>query len=134
MIVTEQMPRPYRQPHPWNWFLKRPRYLIFMLRELTAVLVGAYLIFLLVLLGRLGAEQTAFVDFLRALTGPAAMAFHVVVFLAALFHSITWFNLTPKAMPFFIGEKRVADPVIAIALGYLPWAVVTVGIIWGVAG
>jgi fumarate reductase subunit C len=126
------MPGAYRRPQPWNWFLNRPRYLMFMLRELTAVLVGAYLIFLLVLLTRLGAEQAAFVDFLRTLTGPLSMIFHVVVFLAAMFHSITWFNLTPKAMPFFLGEKRVADPVIAVAMGYLPWAIVTVVIIWAV--
>ena len=100
-----------------------------MLREFTAVIVGAYLIFLLILLCRLGAEQAAFVDLLM---GRLARIFHVVALLAALFHSITWFNLTPKAMPFFLGEKRVADLMIAIGLGYLPWAIVTIIIIWAV--
>ena len=56
---------------------------------------------------------------------PLAMA-------AALFHSITWFNLTPKAMPVFRGENRLADPLVAFGMGYLPWIVVTVLIVWGV--
>jgi len=128
------MPHPFRQPHPWNWFLKRPRYALFMVRELTAVLVGAYLIFLLVLLHRLGSGQGEFTELMRAMTSPLTMAFHAIVLIAALWHSITWFNLTPKAMPFFLGENRVADPLIAIAIGYLPWLVVTMLIIWATVG
>ena len=105
-----------------------------MVRELTAVLVGAYLIFLLVLLHSLGSGQGEFTELMRAMTSPLAMLFHAIALIAALWHSITWFNLTPKAMPFFLGEKRVADPMIAVAMGYLPWLVVTVLIIWAAVG
>ena len=124
----------YHQPRPWNWFLKRPGYIRFMLRELTAVFIGGYLIFVLILLSRLGAGQEGFVQLLGALRSGLAMALHMVVLIAALTHTITWFNLTPKAMPLFLGEKRVASPLVSLGMGYVPWIVVTVVIIWGVLG
>jgi fumarate reductase subunit C len=37
-----------------------------------------------------------------------------------LFHAITWFNLTPKAMVLRLSGKRVADWVI-LGLNYAAW-------------
>ena len=122
----------YHQPHPWNWFVKRPGYVKFMIRELTAAFVAAYLIFLLVLLSRLNEGEEAFVSILDRLAGGPAILLHVLALIAALWHSITWFNLTPKAMPLFIGETRVANPLVAIGMGYLPWVVLTTLVLWGV--
>ena len=127
------MRKPYQQPHPWNWFVKRPAYVRFMLRELTAVFLGGYLIFLLFFLGRLGSGDSApFVALLDRLKSPLSVFLHGLVLVAALWHSITWFNLTPKAMPLFRGERRVADPLVAIGMGYLPWAIVTILVLWGI--
>ena len=55
---------------------------------------------------------------------------HVLAFVAALYHSITWFNLTPKIMPLYIGEDRVPDFWAAILMGYLPWTLITFIILW----
>ena len=126
------MSTPYHRPHPWNWFLKRRGYVRFMVRELTAVFVGAYLVFLIVTLGRLGSGQSAFVAFLAEISHPLWRVLHGIVLVAALWHSITWFNLTPRAMPVFRGDVRISDPLVAIAMGYLPWIVVSILILWGV--
>jgi fumarate reductase subunit C len=47
-------PGEYRRPWPADWWLRRPSYFLFMLREFTALFVGAYALFLLILaaLGR----------------------------------------------------------------------------------
>ncbi len=122
----------YHRPPKWNWFLARPAYMKFMIRELTAVFIGIYLVVLLLVLHRLGGGEEAFTELLTTLKSPVWMVVHVVALLAALWHSITWFNLTPKAMPFFIGENKVADPLVAIGMGYGPWFVLSAVILWGV--
>ena len=126
------MSNPLHRAHPWNWFTRRPAYIKFMVREVTALFVGAYLIFLLVVLRKLGAGEEAFVEYLGVLTSPLSVLLHLLVLAAAVFHSVTWFNLTPKAMPVFWGENRVADPLVAFGIGYLPWIIVTLLIVWGV--
>ena len=126
------MPQRYHRTQPWNWFFKRPAYVKFMVRELTAVFVAVYLIFLLVWLARLGAGKDSFAELLAAMTQPESRWLHAAALIAALWHSITWFNLTPKAMPVFCGENRVPDPLVAIGMGYLPWVVVSILILWGV--
>lgn len=126
------MSGPYQQPGSAGWFLRRSGYVLFMLRELTAVFLGIYLIFLLLFLCRLGSGEEQFLTLLVYLNRPLCMVFHAMVLLAATWHAITWFNLTPKAMPLFLGSKRLADPLVAIAMGYLPWLVMTAVILWAV--
>ena len=125
-----RMPKPYYPRHPVNWFVKRPAYIQFMLRELTAVFVGGYLIFLLLWLNKLRLGQEAFIGFLGLLKHPLSIILHTVALIAALWHSITWFNLTPKVMPLFIGETRVPGALLAFGMGYLPWIVITLLILW----
>ena len=126
------MSKRYQPTQRWSWFLQRPAYVKFMVRELTAVVIGAYLVYLLCVLATVGESEKAFVDLAGALTSTTSRVLHVIAMAAALFHSITWFNLTPKAMPVFRGENRLADPLVAFGMGYLPWIVVTVLIVWGV--
>jgi fumarate reductase subunit C len=126
------MSKRYHATQPWNWFLQRPAYVRFMVRELTAVVLGIYLVCLLCMLASVAGGEAAFIELAAALTSPVARLLHAVALAAALFHSISWFYLTPKAMPVFRGENRVPDPLVAIGMGYLPWIVVTILIVWGV--
>jgi len=57
---------------------------------------------------------------------------HIIALLFAGYHSITWFNLPPKAMPVRMGEKKVPDILIALGGGYVPWIFITL-IIWCIA-
>ncbi len=126
------MTRPrYGTPLRGDWFLSRPAFRFFMLREATAIFIALYLVFLLVWLRRLGGGPEAFASLQALIRHPVSWVLHAIIFGAALYHSITWFNLTPKIMPMYIGEDRVADTWAAIAMGYFPWIVVTAVVLWG---
>ena len=121
--------KPYVRPMPATWWLKRTPYLLFMLRELTSVFIAAYVVLFLVMIRRLSEGQAAYESFLNGLRSPLAISFHVVALAFALFHTITWFHLTPKAMAVRIGEERV-PPALIIAPNYVAWVVVSAAVAW----
>ncbi len=122
----------YHTPMSPVWFLGRPGYRRFMAREGTAVCVAAYLVYLLVLLHRIGQGPEAYAAFIAITTKPLSVVVHTLIFGGILYHAITWFNLTPQIMPMYVAEERVPDVWAAIFMGYLPWMAVTVVILWGV--
>ena len=62
----------------------------------------------------------------------ASVAFHLLALAFALYHTTTWFNVTPKAMPVQLGEARLPGGVI-IGAHYAGWALVS-GLILFLAG
>ena len=93
-----------------GWWTKNPYFVRYMIREATAVMVALYSILLIIGLGCLAAGKDAFQGWLAALQNPIAVIFHVVALAAALYHMITWFNVSPKATPaMFIGKNPVPD-------------------------
>lgn len=122
--------RPYvREVSRTRWFLRHPRYLRYMAREVTCIFIGVYTLLLVVGLARLAESRPAYEGFLQALQSPASIAFHVLALLFSIYHSVTWFNLTPKAMPVQIGERFVSQGLIAGAC-YLAWIIVSVGVLY----
>lgn len=121
-------------PRRWKttWCLETRGYRLFMLRELTAFFVGAYVIFMLVVLARLGGDAAAFDDFARALASPLSIGLHLLALAAAVYHSITWFNISPRITPPRIGDDPLPDALVSVGFGYLPWGLVTVVILWAV--
>lgn len=118
--------RPYVREMPkTRWFLRQPRYVRYMAREVTCLFIGAYALLLLLALKRLSEGREAYESFLHALTGLPLTAFLVVTLVFALYHTITWFNVTPKALPIQLGETFLPGGVI-IAAHYGGWLVVTV--------
>ena len=119
----------YERPMPLTWWLERAPYFLYMVREATSIFVAAYAVVLLMLLHRLSQGPEAYAAFLEALKSTGAIFFHVVALLFALFHTITWFNLTPKAMAVWKGEQRLPDPLLIIP-NYVAWIVVSAVIGW----
>jgi fumarate reductase subunit C len=97
----------------------------YMAREVTSIFIGAYTVLMLVGLARLAESRAAYEAFLQALQSPASIALHVLALAFAAYHSITWFNLAPRAMPVRLGATRVPDSVVAGA-HYLAWALASV--------
>lgn len=122
----------YHRPHSWAWFLERPAYVRFMIRELTSVFVAGYLIVLVITLARVGGGEAAAAEWLQALSSTGWRVAHALALVAAIWHSITWFNAVPQAMPLFLGEDRVSAPIAAVLMGYGPWLTVTAVIVWAV--
>lgn len=109
--------RPYERPISSEWIFRHPRYLV---REFSCLFIGGYSLLMVVGLARLSQGPAAWTDFLQALQSPASIAFHVVALAFAAYHSVTWFNLTPKAIPL---------PFIAAA-HYAGWAAVSIATLW----
>ncbi len=122
----------YQTPLRPTWFLLRPGYRRFMAREGTAIIVAAYLLYLLLWLHQLGKGPEAFARLMEIARNPTIVILNGLAFAGVLYHSITWFNLTPKIMPLYVAEEKVSDFWAAILMGYLPWVAVTALVIWGV--
>lgn len=117
--------RPYIRPvSAFSWWLAQPRYIRYMAREVTCVFIGAYTGVIVVGLVRLSEGAAAWDGFLEALQTPVSIAFHMLALAFVLYHTTTWFNVTPKAMPVRLGEARVPGGVI-IGAHYAGWAVVS---------
>jgi fumarate reductase subunit C len=112
-----------------RWFLRHPRYIRYMAREVTCLFIGAYTLLLVWGLRELSNGPAAWQAFLEGLRSPASVIFHVLALGFASYHSITWFNLTPKALPLQMGESFVPDGVISGA-HYAGWAVLSVAILF----
>jgi fumarate reductase subunit C len=119
----------YVRPMPALWWLKRKSYLLFMIRELTAVFVGGYAIFLLALAMRRDDPEA----FSALLKSPVVIALQIIALPMVLYHAITWINLTPKVLVLWRGEERVSPALIAGA-NYVAWAIVSIAIVWIVSG
>ena len=122
--------KPYIRDVPrFGWFLRQPRYMRYMAREVTCIFIGAYAVVLLVALQRLAEGRQAYEAFLQALASPVSMVFHLVVLVFALYHTTSWFNVTPKAMPIQAGEDFLPGAII-VGAHYAAWLIVSVALLF----
>ncbi len=122
--------KPYvREVSRYRWFFRQPRYLRYMVREVTCVFIGLHALILLVALRRLSEGREAWEAFLQNLTGPAGVLLQLVILAFAVYHSTSWFNVTPKAMPVQVGENFLPGAVI-IGAHYAAWLAVTLAVLF----
>ena len=119
----------YIRPIPATWWLKKRSYTLFMVRELTAVFVAGYALFLLFVLFKATQGEVAFNAFVEVLKSPISIILHVCALIMALYHTITFFNLSGAVMRVWRGEERV-PPLAIVAPNYIAWAVVSAAIVW----
>ena len=120
---------PYHKPFPNNWWLKRKSYFLFIIRELTSVFVAGYCVFLLVLIFKVEQGQEAYTSLINSLTSLTSIVLHVVSLIFVLYHTVTWFNLTPKILVLYRGQERIPEWLVAGSV-YVGWIVVSAVIIW----
>jgi len=118
---------------PTTWWLRRPNYFLFMLRELSSVFIAIFLVVLLIQLHRLPQGPEAYAAYLAMLRSPGWIVFHVVALAFAIYHSVTWFNLTGVVQVVRVGERQVPPRLLAVA-GFVAWAVVSLVLFWFVRG
>ena len=132
-LYTEYHPRWYRPHVSVYWWLGQWQYLKFILRELSSVFVGAVVVMTLFQLRALRNGPGAYARFQHRLESPVITVFSVISLFFVIFHSITWFNLTPHAMPVRLRGKRIPGWMIS-APNYVLWAMVSATIAWLVLG
>ncbi len=126
---TEFRPRWYRPHVSVYWWLKQRQYLTFILRELSSVFVALFVVMTLFQVWALKNGPETYARFQRWMQSPLVLILSVISLFFVVFHSITWFNLTPKAMPVRLGGKRVPDFLVA-APNYLAWIVISAIVAW----
>jgi fumarate reductase subunit C len=131
MMAAPHTGRPglYYPKMPSTWWLRRPGYVRFMLRELSSVFIAIFLVVFLVQLHRLSRGLEAYAAFVATLRSPGWIAFHAVALAFALYHSVTWFNLTAVVQVVHLGDRRVPPRLVAAA-SFAAWAVVTLAILF----
>ena len=126
------MTRELTRPLPRSWWLRKPPYFRFMIRELTSVAVFAYVPLLIWALWSAAdaGSFSKFYDFLRSGLG---VWLHIVVLVMALYHTATWIALTPKVMVLWTDDEQVNPNLISGATGFL-FVLISVGVVWLVLG
>ena len=126
---TPYHPKWYRRRVSVWWWLQKPAYAIFVLRELSSVFVAFFALVSLWQLRALLQGPEAYGRTLARLRSPLFLTLNSVALLFVLFHAITWFNLAPKAMVVRLGGQRVPDWVIA-GLNYLACLLASGAVTW----
>jgi fumarate reductase subunit C len=114
---------------PLLWWLRSRAYVLFVVREFTSVPIAVYLVFLLIFLQRIAAGQAAYEAYLRELARPWMLAFQLLALAAALYHSVTWLQLTPMTVVIRIRGRRISAPRI-VAANLAVWVVLSALIAW----
>ena len=132
-VYTEFHPRWYRTRVSTYWWLDRTPYVKFILRELSSIFVAFFVVITLLQIRALGQGPQAYPAFQQQLQAPIMVVLNIISLLFVLFHTITWFNLTPKAIVLRVRGRRLPDLLIA-APNYVAWLVVSGLIAWIVTG
>jgi fumarate reductase subunit C len=126
---TKHHPKWHRTRMPIFWWVHKWVHMKFILRELTSVAVALYALVLLFQIWALSRGPEAYASFSGRLKTPISIVLHAVAFLFVIFHSVTWFNLSPRALVVRIGKNRIPDAVIA-ASNYVAWVIFSAAIAW----
>jgi fumarate reductase subunit C len=118
----------YVRPIPSNWWLQRPGWTKFMIREATALFVAGYAVFLLVLVHR-AQNAESFSAFFQGLKSPVSLILHVITLAMVLYHAFTWFGSLPQAVAVWRGEERVSASLL-VSSQYVALLIVSALVAW----
>jgi len=128
-IYTEYHPRWYRPRVSVYWWLGQWCYMKFILRELSSVFVAIGVTMTLLQLRALRNGAEAYARLQHRLQTPAVIALSAISLFFVVFHTFTWFNLTPRAMMIRLRGKRLPDFLVA-APNYAVWVLVSGAVAW----
>jgi len=111
------------------WWLGRWYYLKFVLRELSSIFVAYFVVITLLQIHSISRGPAAYARFEERMRNPLMIALDAISFLFVLFHTISWFNLAPRAMVVRLGGKRVPEILIA-GSNYVAWLVISASVAW----
>jgi len=117
--------KPYQREMKNDWWLKSAFYSKYMIREGSSVLITLYSLILAWGVFRLSQGEVAFNAWLSALQHPISIILHLFVLSIALYHTITWFSLAPKAVDLYIKGKPI-DAKLIVAGHYIAFIIISV--------
>ncbi len=129
-MTTKPYVKPYVREVPrTTWYLARRRDQIHMAQELTSLFIGIYALLLLCALRAVADGPEAYQAFVASLGSPIMLGLLWITFAITLFHTVSWFQVTPKAMPVQIGEDFLPAAII-VGGHYAVWIVLSLFILF----
>jgi fumarate reductase subunit C len=119
----------YRKKMTIFWWTRKKSYLRFILRELTSLAVAFFTIEMIYLFWSLKEGPDVYHEFMELLRSPVLVFLNLVAMAGLLFHSITWFNLSAKAIVVKIGKARIPGKLVA-SVNYIAWIIISAVIVW----
>jgi fumarate reductase subunit C len=126
---TDYHPRWYRAPVSTWWWLRRRSYVLFILREVSSLFVGWSVVFVLLVVRAVGNGSGGYGNFLNWADTPWVVLLNIVTLAFIVYHAVTWFQLTPKAMVVRVRGQRVPGAAIA-GSAFAGWIVVSLFVAW----
>ncbi|MGH9309849.1 MAG: fumarate reductase subunit C [Vicinamibacterales bacterium] len=118
-----------RRPVSTYWWLEKPAYLAFILREGSCMFVAWFVLYLLLLVRAALAGETSYAEFLAWSATPGVVALNVVTFAFVVYHAVTFFDAAPRAMVLRVGRTRV--PAHLVRAGhYAAWLAASLLVAW----
>jgi fumarate reductase subunit C len=128
-LYTDYHPRWLRRHVSTYWWLEKPSYFAFILRESTCLFVGWFAVYLLLLVAAVVDGPDAYARFLAWSASPWMITLNIVSFALMVFHAVTFFEAAPQALVVHLGHTRVPGRLVLIG-HYAAWAVASAVIIW----
>lgn len=118
-------PKWHRNRVPTLWWTRQRPYLKFMLRELSSVFVAIFVVIILLQIHALRGGAPSYLEFQQWLKEPLMIVLNGISLVFVLFHTITWFDLTSKAMVIRWRGKRLPNFLLITAPSYLAWLAIS---------
>jgi fumarate reductase subunit C len=128
-VYTDYHPRWLRRPVSTYWWLEKPAYFAFILRESSCVFVSWFVVYLLLLIAAVSDGPTSYTRFIEWSSTPWVLTLNIVSLAFMIYHAITFFVAAPRAMVVHIGRRRVPEQMV-LAGHYLAWAAASAVVSW----
>ena len=125
MSVTVSKRKKYVRPMTATWWQKLDFYKAYMVREATSIFAVWFCIVLLygvLCLASNPVPDLGIVDFIGFLRNPIVVFLNIITLIATLYHTATYFVMTPKVMNIIVKNERLPHHLLRNAL----WAVTAV--------
>ncbi len=119
----------YRPQMPRDWYLRNGFYTRYMIREATSVFIGLWMLNLTFGLIRLSQGEADWEAWVSYQSSPWMLVFTLITLGMALYHTWTWFAISPRAMPARIAGRKV-DPALVARGQWAGFVVASVLVLW----
>ncbi len=127
---------PYQPKMARRWYLSTPAFRAYTVREASSLFIGLWYLNLVCGVTSLVKGAASWDSWLALQTHPLMLLFSLTTLLLALYHSTTWFSMTPRVMPPRIAGMNVNQPLMVVAhwIGLAAVSIVIfVATVWGVS-
>lgn len=125
MSIIASKRKKYTRPVTATWWQKLDFYKAYMLREATSIFAVWFCIVLLygvLCLASNPMPTMGLAEFIAFLRNPVVVLLNIITLVATLYHTVTYFLMTPKVMNIVVGNERLPHTVIRNLL----WAVTAI--------